>query len=99
MLRYLDLNHVPFRFDACSDQCQAAILQHYRELQTELQNTLDKEYADTIKQANKLVKNDEVDISMNTTGAPPEAVYPYRFIQPRAAPRRRRRGRLMCSVM
>ena len=86
LLRYLDLNHVPFRFDACSDQCQAAILQHYRELQTELQNTLDKEYADTIKQANKLVRNDEVDISTNAVGAPP----------PR---RRRRRGRLMCAIM
>jgi len=45
LLRYLDLNHVPFQFVACSDQCQAAILQDYRELQSELQNTLDKEYA------------------------------------------------------
>jgi len=50
--------------------------------------TLDKEYADTIKQANKLVRNDEVDISTDTVGAPP----------PRRR-RRRRRERLMCAIM
>lgn len=94
LLRYLDLNHVPFRFEACSDQCQAAILQHYREVQTELQNTLDKEYADTIKEANKQAKNNDVDISPNTTGAPAGSYY--HFTQHRAA---RRRRRLMCALM
>ena len=69
-LRYLDLRFVPVRFTTCSEKCQAAVLQHYRELQTQTQADLDREYEITMKEAHTQAKRSDVDITAATLGVP-----------------------------
>ena len=70
LVRYLDLRFVPIQFTACSEECQRAILQHYQELQTQTQAELDREYEESTKQAQKMAKKQDVDISTGTLGVP-----------------------------
>lgn len=89
LLRYLDLRFVPVQFATCSEQCQAAVLQHYRELQTQTQANLDREYEENIKQAQKQVEKSGVAIS---TGVPEHRITYYTG---RPYPCRQRK----CSIM
>ena len=59
LLQYLDLRYVPFKFSACSSECQAATLQHYRDVQTQMQADIDREYEDSVKQAERQAKRSE----------------------------------------
>ena len=70
MIHYLDLRFVPVRFTVCSMECQAAVLQHYRELQTQTQADIDREYEETVKLAERQAKRSAVDISASVIGVP-----------------------------
>lgn len=74
LLRYLDLRFVPVRFTTCSEKCQAAVLQYYRELQTQTQADLDREYENTMKEAQREAKKSDVDISAATLGVPEDHI-------------------------
>ena len=98
LVRYLDLRFVPVQFSTCSDSCQAAVLQHYRKLQTQTQADLDREYENSVKQADRLAKSSDVDISTSRTGVQAHQIehynaslYPYRNVNTR----RRRK----CAIM
>ena len=53
LLRYLDLRLVPVKFPTCSLECQFAVLQHYRQLQSQTQADMDREYEESMRQAER----------------------------------------------
>ena len=51
LLRILDLRFVPVLLTTCSVECQSAVLQHYRTLQVQTQADIDREYEESVRQA------------------------------------------------
>ena len=86
LLRYLELRFVPVQFAACSEECQMAVLQYYRQHQAKTQIDLDREYEESIKQALKQAKS---------SGAVIVSEDKMRFSSGRTNPCRRHK----CSIM
>ena len=100
-MSFLELRDVPFLLHACSEQCQEAIKNKFIKRNKELQQKLDEDYEQSIRQAHKLVDENKVDISPDNINVPENQVnhfaptYNYRASNySRRA--RRRRG---CVVM
>ena len=93
LLRYLDLRLVPVQFNACSAECQSQVLQHYRQLQTQTQTDMDREYEESIREA-------EIQASrgaLGTRGGSNTAVPQSRSVPHSRNSRRRRKPK--CSIM
>jgi len=101
LVSFLELRDVPFVLHACSAQCQEVIKDKFIRRNKELQRKLDEDYEKSIRQAQKLVDENKVNISPDNLNVPENEVahfaptYNYRAsnISRRA---RRRRG---CIVM
>ena len=74
LLCYLELRFVPVQLTACSLECQAAILQHYRELQAKTQAEIDREYEENMRLAKKQAGRSGVDISTRMIGVPEQHI-------------------------
>lgn len=103
LVSFLGLRDVPFILHACSELCQETIKVTLVKRNQELQRNLDEEYEKSIQHAQKLVNENEIDISPETINAPENQVFqfiPYNgyrasdYSQPRRARRRKK-----CIVM
>lgn len=87
LLRYLDLRLVPVQFTTCSSECQASVLQHYRELQTQTQKDIDEEYEKNVREAEALAND-----SNDSDGKYPKPWH-------NKLTHNTRNKRLMCTIM
>lgn len=104
LLKFVDLRDVPFRLHACSEECKEAIVTEYTAVQKQLQQELDSEYEQQVKEAHRLMESGAVDISPEAINVPSNLVDHFvapdyrasvRFGQSRRSRRRRKR----CSIM
>ena len=95
LLSFLDLRDVPFVMHACSEECQKVVYEKYVSLQTQLQQKIDKEYEETVRQAHNLAREGAVDISPERINAPEGQVATYVPTYRYRASRRRKK----CAVM
>ena len=101
LLTFLELSGVVFLLHACSKNCQDKVVKAYGERNIQLQKELDEKYEREIKEAERLVRNNAVDISPETINAPAIAVQPFVPQWPRGPPyvRHNRRHRKKCTIM
>lgn len=104
LVSFLGLRDVPFILHACSELCQETIKVTLVKRNQELQRNLDEEYEKSIQHAQKLVNENEIDISPETINAPENQVFqfiPYKGYRASdySQPRRARRRRKKCIVM
>ena len=77
LVSFLGLRDVPFILHACSELCQETIKVNLVKRNQELQRNLDEEYEKSIQHAQKLVNENEIDISPETINAPENQVFHY----------------------
>lgn len=86
---------MPFLLHACSKNCQEKLAEEYGELNITLQRELDAQYEESIKLAEKQVKEGKVDLGLKPVAYDPPA--PWNHMPPAhryIVPRRKR-----CSIM
>ena len=106
LLRFVDLRDVPVELHACSEKCQQEVVEQFKQLQTETQQQIDREYAETVRRANKNAHT--VDISPERINAPSDLVSNFNpsiqfrtadWARARERNRRRNRSRKKCAIM
>ena len=89
-----------FLLHACSKNCQDMVSKEYGDKNVRLQKEADEKYERSIKEAQRLVNNNSVDISPQTINAPEGQVQQFVPQWPRGAPyRRNNRRRHKCAIM
>ena len=99
LLTFLELSGVVFLLHVCSKNCQDKVIEAYGKKNVQLQKELDEKYEREIKEAERLVRSNTVDISMETINAPAGTVQPFVPQWPRGTPYVRRRHRKKCAIM
>ena len=74
LVSFLGLSGVPFLLEACCKECQDNIKDTFGKKNVEIQKKLDQEYDEQIKQAQRQVDRNEVDISSETINVPEHLV-------------------------